>query len=67
MKLAFIAGDQPSDNIRVTTGMAYDAKGWLFWVDDSSWNGGVWAMRFDASKAEIAPLKDFVAPPAERK
>jgi hypothetical protein len=67
VKLGFSPGDQPFDKSWVSTGIAYDAKRGLFWVGDSSWNGGMWAMRFDAGKAEIAPLKDFVVPPAERK
>ena len=62
VKLAFVSGEKerPFDKSEVSTGIAYDARRGLVWLGDSGWGGGVWVMRFDASKAEIAPLKDFV-------
>jgi len=48
-------------------GIAYDARRRVFWAADSGGGGGVSVMRFDASKAEITPLKDFVPPPAGEK
>jgi hypothetical protein len=48
-------------------GIAYDARRKVFWAADSGGGGGVSVMRFDASKAEIKPLKDFAPPPAGEK
>lgn len=65
VKLAINPGDgQPGTG--VCCGIHWDAKRGLFWLGDASWNGAVWAMRFDPAKAEIKPLKDYV-PPAEKK
>jgi hypothetical protein len=48
----------------VSSGLVYDAKRDLFWAGDAGFDGGVWALRLDPSKAEITPLKDrFPATP----
>jgi hypothetical protein len=39
----------------------------LFIVGNSAYEGGIHIMRFDASKAEILPIKDYVFPEAEVK
>ena len=67
VKLGVGPDDQAFDKSGVSSGIAYDARRGLFWLGDSSWNGGVRAMRFDAGKAEIAPLKDLAMPPAEKR
>jgi hypothetical protein len=67
VKLPFEAGErQQQFPGGVSNGMAYDAKRDLLWVIDSSWAGGIWVLRFDPAKTEIAPLKDAL-PPAEEK
>ncbi len=56
-------------NTGVCCGIHWDAKRGLFWLGDASWDGGVWVLRFDPAKAEIAPLKDYApaaAPPPEK-
>jgi hypothetical protein len=62
---------QPFVGNCVCTSLNYDAKRGLFWLGDSSWNGAVWVMRFDHTKAEIKPLTDFPPPapaaPVEKK
>jgi hypothetical protein len=68
VRLAINPGDgQPGTG--VCCSIHWDAKRGLFWLGDASWNGAVWAMRFDPAKAEIAPLKDYAppAPPAGEK
>lgn len=67
VKLAFPPGRDAQFNIGVNCSIHYDAKRGLLWVCDSSWNGGIWVLRFDASKAEIKPLKDYVPPVMDEK
>jgi hypothetical protein len=58
----------PGVSFNILSGfMAYDAKRGLFWSGSSSRGGGVYVLRFDAGKAEIKPMKDFVPPVAEKK
>ena len=47
--------------------IGYDAKRGLIWMGDTGYGGGASVLRFDAGKAEITPLKDFVPPPAGEK
>lgn len=64
VKLPLPSGAKPFDNSAVCTSTAWDAKRGLLWVGDASWDGGVWVLRFDPAKAEIAPLKGLTLPPA---
>jgi len=41
----------------------HDARRGLLWSGSSGSNGGVYVLRFDASKAQITPLKDFAPGP----
>ncbi|MBI3832332.1 MAG: hypothetical protein HY291_22605 [Planctomycetes bacterium] len=65
VKIATQKGAPPfnSGYAPVCTSIHWDAKRNLFWIGDSSWNGGVWVMKFDPASAEIKPLKDFQPPP----
>ena len=65
IRLAVNPGDGEFKPGEVCTGIAWDAKRRLFWLGDASWNGAVWALRFDAAKAEVAPLKDLAPPSAK--
>ena len=51
----------------VCSGIKYDAKRGIFIVGNSAYEGGIHVMRFDPSKAEILPIKDYVFPAAEPK
>lgn len=51
----------------VCSGIKYDEKRGLFFVGNSAYEGGVHVMRFDLSKVEIVPIKDYVFPAAEVK
>lgn len=62
LKLPLQAGARPFDNSAVCTSIHWDAKRGLIWVGDSSWDGGVWVLRFDAAKVEITPLQDVFKP-----
>jgi hypothetical protein len=48
-------------------GMIYDTKRKLIWALDGHNGGMVWALRFDARKAEVKPLGELGAPPAAEK
>ncbi len=50
-----------SDN-GVCSSIAYDAKRGIFWGGEAGYGGYVRVLRFDAAKAQITPLKDFVMP-----
>jgi hypothetical protein len=65
VKLAVNPGDGEFKPSEVCAGIAWDAKRRLFWLGDASWSGAIWALRFDAAKAEVAPLKDLAPPPAK--
>jgi hypothetical protein len=62
IKLAVHPDDKSFNPGAVCTGMHWDARRGLFWLGDASWNGAVWALRFDPAAADIQPLKDFVPP-----
>jgi hypothetical protein len=66
VKLATAKGS-PRFKMGVCSGIAWDPKRKLFWVGNSSWNGGVWVLRFDPAKAEIKPLVGGAAPPPTAK
>lgn len=41
----------------VCQSIAYDSKRNLIWLGDASWNGSMWALKFNAKTADIQPLK----------
>ncbi|MCK6475101.1 MAG: hypothetical protein L6R28_25545, partial [Planctomycetes bacterium] len=58
LKLAIAAG-APKFNTQyspVCSGIAWDAKRKLVWVGLATWDGGVWALRFDSATADIQPI-----------
>ncbi|MCG3181919.1 MAG: hypothetical protein BIFFINMI_04359 [Phycisphaerae bacterium] len=62
VQLALPAGKTPVDTHGVCLGAAYDAGRDLVWVGDAAYGGGVWALRLDADKARVTPLKDVKLP-----
>ena len=61
IKTPGVNGQPFADNC-VCASLAYDAKRKLFWCGDSSWNGFLYVLRFDAATAEITALKDAALP-----
>jgi hypothetical protein len=59
VKLNCPADRRPFTDGAVCTGLSFDTKRGLFWLGDSGYGGGVWALRFDPATAEIAPLEDW--------
>lgn len=52
---------EPFHDGGVSMSIHYDARRDLLWVGNAGYNGGIWAMRFDPSTAEIRALKDVAA------
>jgi hypothetical protein len=69
VKIPLGAGVNPGWFGAVSGFMSYEAKRGLLWSGASHWGGGICVLRFDPTKAEITPLKDFIppAPAGEKK